>query len=168
MEEPLFIGESYYQRIAGGIFQAFCIGLAVYSGFHFEENPVVVSVFIILMLFIFLIVDNTTVFVYADRIEFHDINFWLPFKKWKRAFYYNEIAAIETDLKFKLSDQIHDDFNPSVYRISEMNKITFKFKNGEQKIVSTKLIKSELVKALKHVDEATKGRFELHANQSSA
>ena len=75
------------------VIKAICIGAIAYLIIHFNENPVVIGVFIAVALFLFIISGTEYIIVYPDRFEIKS-DALINISKAKTTFSYQEIEGV--------------------------------------------------------------------------
>src|SRR5690349_18341043 len=103
--EKYFFAEASLQKVRNYILYAIAVIVIFYCVFHFRENPLVISLVIIFLLFVIIITGNSQISVFGDRIEFTISH---PIKKlsFKRSFLFIDLQSIEADLRLSRTEFI--------------------------------------------------------------
>jgi len=156
-QQIYFQAEASLQKIRNYILDVIGFLIIIYCIFKFYENPILISIIILFLVFMILISGYNKVTVYNDRIEFkvqHTIN--KLSKLWLLQF--KEIQSIDANLQLTkrgfLLSEILSDYLP----VSPIwNTLTITLKNGEKKVINTKVYKKDIIRALEILKKLTKG-----------
>jgi len=158
-QQIYFQAEASLQKIRNYILDVIGFLIIIYCIFKFYENPILISIIILFLVFMILISGYNKVTVYNDRIEFkvqHTIN--KLSKLWLLQF--KEIQSIDANLQLTkrgfLLSEILSDYLP----VSPIwNTLTITLKNGEKKVINTKVYKKDIIRALEILKKLTKGEI---------
>jgi hypothetical protein len=160
--EILFLGESTLQRIKNYILNIIGIAIIVYCGFHFNENPLFVSIVIIVIILMLSLPGHSMIVVYSDRIDFlikHEVVSKLSKLL---TFSYEDIQSIDVHLQFTRKQFfIGEILSSSIFSLSHWNTINIKMIDGTKKTINTKLYKDDIIKALKIVEKNSYNKIEI-------
>ena len=124
-----------YKILSGRIVILVVIGAGLW---HIEENPIVISIVVLLLIFAFLVYGNETIIVYQDRFVYS----YGSLLKWifsKKVYYYK-------DLKEVIYDEVLDPLEViTTNSIPHLNNcINIIYKNDETKRLDSKIGKQDL------------------------
>jgi hypothetical protein len=152
----LFTGELKYQKYRDIIWKVLSICIAIYCSFYFSENPVVIGIIVLFLLYVFILPGHEIMHVYEDLIEFKVQNPIIPFFTKSRQFKFDEIVSIDSNLQFGKKEQFLSDLtNSSMMRLSYWNTLKFTFKSGKQTTISSKIYKADILKAFEIIQKQT-------------
>jgi hypothetical protein len=155
----LFLAESRFQKIRGYILDIIGIGIIIYCGFNFLENPILISIIICFIVFMLLLPGHNMVIVYSDGIEFRVKHKAIGKLSRHWYFHFNDIESLDVNLQ--LTEQgfiISELIGSGILSLSLWNTINVKLKNGKEKIINTKVYKDDIVKALNIVKHVSKNK----------
>ena len=156
----LFLAESSLQKIRGYILD--CIGLIIiiYCGFHFFENPLVISIIIAFITIMLLLPGHNMMIVYSDGIEFKVKHKLIDRLSKHFYFSFSDIESMDVSLQltkkgFILSELI----GSSILSLSLWNTIKVRCKNGNEKVINTKVYKDDIIKGLTIAQRVSKNQI---------
>lgn len=161
--KPIFQAQSKIQNFRGYIIDLLCFGVLIYCLFHFNDNPIVVSIISVVLLYTLLLPNKNKVFVYEDRIEFQVVHNWIPTieRRWNASF--AEIESIDVTLHWtKDWFQLSEITNSGTMSLALWNTIIIIRKNRKPLKIATKLFKKDVTEALQLVKRLTNNKIEIN------
>lgn len=131
------------------VLKAICIGAIAYLIIHFNENPVVIGVFIALALFLFIISGTEYIIVYPDRFEIKS-DALINISKAKTTFSYQEIEGVSGEPAPTAEEIATYIILRSFIRMrsTEARKLYIQLKNGQELICWIDIYSQDLTKAI--------------------
>jgi hypothetical protein len=158
-EDKIFFAEATFEKVKNNILYVIGISIIIYCLFHFKENPIVISIIVLYLLYVVLLTGNNQVSVFPNRIEFVIDH---PIKKlsFRRVFLFEDIDSIEVDLRLTkrgfILIEIMSSYLPG---FSQWNTLKFKLKDGEEKTINTSVYKNGVIQALEAVKQIAKNKI---------
>lgn len=122
------------------------VAIIVYAGINFNENPVFVSVTVLVLLVLFFSSGSDRIIVYNDKFIYESGSMLKIFAK-QNVYYFKELKNVTCEGFYTVTlDIILDGSKPG-------NKIYVEFLNGEQKVIRTSLYKGQLKEAVNLINE---------------
>lgn len=144
----LFFAEATLQRIRNYILSSFSVLIIFYCGFHFNENPVLICIIIVFLLFTLIFTGYNQIAVYNNSIEFtlkRPLNSLII----KKTFLIDNIESIDADLKLSKRGFIITEILSTYFPGNSIwNTIKIKLKDGTEKTINTKVYKRDVIQAL--------------------
>jgi hypothetical protein len=98
-ENILFKTSSTFQKFANLLIRLFCLSVVIDAAIHFNENRILTSIVITLFFIGFLLVNDKSIIVYSNYIEFN-YKCVLPYMLTPIKVYFDDIESIDTKLRF--------------------------------------------------------------------
>jgi hypothetical protein len=131
------------------VMKATCIGAIAYLIIHFNENRVVVGIFIALALLLFIISGTEYIVVYPDRFEIKS-DALINISKAKRSFAYQEINGVSGEPAPTTEEIITYTLLRPFTRLrkTEGRKLYIQLKNGKEVLFWIDIYSQDLSKAI--------------------
>lgn len=160
---PNMKSRSLYSTYTFGIFlktvviKAICIGAITYLMIHFNENPVVIGVFIALALFLFIFSGTEYIIVYPDQFEIKS-DALINISKAKTTFSYQEIEGVSGE-PAPTTEEVATYIILKLFirmRNTEGRKLYIKLKNGKELLCWLDIYSPDLSKAITVINNQLK------------
>jgi hypothetical protein len=156
--------KSLYSTYTFGIFlkalviKALCIGAIAYLIIHFNENPVLIGIFIALTLLFFSISGTEYIIVYPDRFEIKS-DALIYLSKVKSSFSYQEIEGVSGEPAPTTQEIITYILLRPFTRLrkTEGRKLYIQLKNGKELLYWIDIYSQELSKVITIINDQIKG-----------
>ena len=147
--------KSLYSTYTFGIFtkavviKAICVGAIAYLIIHFNENRIVVGIFIALALLLFSVSGTGYIIVYPDRFEIKS-GALINTSKVKRSFTYQEIEVVSGEPATSAQEVVtYALLKPFIkLRNTEGRKLYIKLKNGKEVLFWIDIYSQDLTKSI--------------------
>jgi hypothetical protein len=158
----LFFAGSRLQKIRSHVWEVIALIVIIYCGFHFMENPVVISIIIAVLLLKLLLPTQNEIIVYPDNIEFRVRHMYIPRLTKKFCFSIDSIQIIDANLKLTENTFILSLLmNSIVFSLAHLNTLNIKLKDGTAKTITTAVYKEDIVKALRILKRISYDKIEI-------
>ena len=117
--------------------------------FHFDENPVVITIFVCIAVTILLFVGNEKIIVYPDRFIYCHGSLMGLFDK-KLAYYFKDIKEITFEGIYSWGLDNLTDRLP-LHVPDPTNKLYILMKSGKEKEINSRIYKNDLREAVQHI-----------------
>jgi hypothetical protein len=164
-EEILFKTSSVFRRIFNLLMRLFCVMGILYAVENFDQNRILISILIILLVIFFLTINDTIIIVYNNRIEYISKRIITPLSTCRKI-YFNDIENI--NIKLRLTFII--DFITTIFAFIPSSTISFNTIIIEQKTnkppttIVTKIYENEIRKAFKIVEASADNKIKIIYN----
>jgi hypothetical protein len=160
---PKLIVESKIDKLSYYLGFVIYVAFIIYFLTVFNQNPILISILIAILLIFILILNYMQVKIYSNRIEIIN-NGPFRFNSKVRVYYYEQITSIDTVLRVDgtsgLFMQIVGIFRASV-NLATANYFTLIFYSGKRESFSTQILSEDLIKGFKLIENLSGNKIKV-------
>jgi hypothetical protein len=163
-ENILFKTSSPFRTIFIFLMRVFCVIGIINCVSDFNENRILISIVIFLLVVLFLTISNQVVIVYNNHIEYNSKRI-VPYLSTYIKIPLEDIQIVNTKLRLTLFNSIITTLIPFIPSSTiAFNTLIIEQKEQKPTTIVTKIYKDQIIKALKVMEEQTNNKIKIIYN----
>lgn len=159
MKRAIYKIDDNYKVILNWILRVVILGIIISIGTHFNENPPVISIVILIGIGFIFLLGEYSLLLYEDHFIYRKKLWGFIYRDKK--YYFDNIKSIDLHGEYTLNMIVLEDLIPN-QQFLPSNTIEITYKNGEKEEIDLYVLKGRLAKFLKY----TLIQFEKYRNKN--